>query len=95
MAYATISVRFVYFITGTADKESWEGCHGHICCIYICSSSFNYIWGLFYYAQGTGAAGRKCTIDINERHASGFEQLAILESVYGRSAPVLLGAVGW
>ena len=28
MAYATILVRFVYFITGTADKESWEGCHG-------------------------------------------------------------------
>ena len=28
MAYATILVRFVYFITGAADKESWEGCHG-------------------------------------------------------------------
>ena len=28
MEYATIIVRFVYFITGTVDKESWEGCHG-------------------------------------------------------------------
>ena len=28
MAYATILVRFVYFISGAADKESWEGCHG-------------------------------------------------------------------
>ena len=28
MAYATILVHFVYFITGMADKESWEGCHG-------------------------------------------------------------------
>ena len=25
MAYATILVRFVYFITGTAEEESWEG----------------------------------------------------------------------
>ena len=37
MAYATILVRFVYFITGTADKESWDGCHCHgqgFCIIY-------------------------------------------------------------
>ena len=33
MAYATILVRFAYFITGTADKESWEGCHGQGFCI--------------------------------------------------------------
>ena len=25
----------VYFITGTADKESWEGCRGHRFCIYL------------------------------------------------------------
>ena len=24
-------------------------------CVYICSSIFFYLWGLFYYAQGTGA----------------------------------------
>ena len=40
----------------------------------------------------TGAAGRKCTIKINARYASGFGRLAILESLYGRSAPVLLAA---
>ena len=34
MAYATILVRF-FFITGTADKESWEGCHGRGFCIYL------------------------------------------------------------
>ena len=34
MAYATILVRFFnFFITGTADKESWEGCHGRGFCI--------------------------------------------------------------
>ena len=37
MAYATILVRFVYFIIGTADKESWEGCHGQGFCIYLSS----------------------------------------------------------
>ena len=30
---------FLYFITETADKESWEGCHGteilYIQCIYL------------------------------------------------------------
>ena len=36
--------------------------------------------------------GRKCTIKINARHASGFRRLAILESFYGGSAPVLLAA---
>ena len=44
MAYATILVRFVYFITGTADKERWEGCHGRGFCI-------NYS----RYTQGIGA----------------------------------------
>ena len=44
MAYATILVRFVYFITGAADKESWEGCHGRGFCI-------NYS----RYTQGIGA----------------------------------------
>ena len=43
MAYATILVLFVYFITGTADKESWEGCHGRGFCI-------NYS----HYTQGIG-----------------------------------------
>ena len=33
MTYATILVRFVYFITGTAAKESWEGCSGQGFCI--------------------------------------------------------------
>ena len=32
-------VYFLYFITETADKESWEGCHGteilYIQCIYL------------------------------------------------------------
>ena len=35
MAYATISVRFMHFITGSANKESWEGCHGRRFCIYL------------------------------------------------------------
>ena len=41
MAYATI-LGFVNCITGTADKESWEECHGHIDFVYnfICSSIF-------------------------------------------------------
>ena len=29
MACATTLLRFVYFINGTADKESLEGCVGH------------------------------------------------------------------
>ena len=40
MAYATILERFVYFITGTADKESWEGCHGQGFCIIYSPSYF-------------------------------------------------------
>ena len=45
---------FVYFITGTDDKESWKGCHGQVFCI-IYDLIFNYVWGLFYCAQDTGA----------------------------------------
>ena len=52
MAYATILVRL--FITGTADKESWEGCHGRGFCI-IYGPVFKYLCGLFYYAQGFDA----------------------------------------
>ena len=54
MTYATSLVRFVYFTTGTADKETWQGCHGQGFCI-IYSPFFNYLCGLFYYVQGTGA----------------------------------------
>ena len=47
MAYATILVRFFnFFITGTADKESWEGCHGRGFCI-IYGPVFKYLCGLF------------------------------------------------
>ena len=45
--------------------------------VYICSYIFNYLWALFYCAQCTGAAGRKCTMTINARHASGFGVVAI------------------
>ena len=45
--------------------------------VYICSSIFNYLWALFYCAQGAGAAGRKCTMKINARRASGFGLVAI------------------
>ena len=34
MASATISVRCMHLITGTADKDSWEGCHERRVCIY-------------------------------------------------------------
>ena len=54
MAYATMLVRVVYFITGTADSESWEGCHGQRYCI-IYSPIYYYLCGLLYYVQGTDA----------------------------------------
>ena len=31
--YSVLYFYFVYFITGTADRESWEGCHGQRFCI--------------------------------------------------------------
>ena len=48
--------------------------------------------GSLLLCTGHRGAGRKCNIKINARHASGFGRLAILESLYGRSAPVLLAA---
>ena len=40
------------------------------------------IYGVCVIVRSGAAAGRKCTININARHASGFGRLAILESVY-------------
>ena len=45
---------FYFFITGTADKESWEGCHGWYF-VYIYSAIFKYQTDLFYCAQDIGA----------------------------------------
>ena len=33
--YSVLYFYFVYFITGTADKEIWEGCRGKRFCIYL------------------------------------------------------------
>ena len=41
--YSVLHFYFVYFITGTADKECWEGCHGQRICIYL--------WFFFYYLR--------------------------------------------
>ena len=46
--------------------------------LYIFVVLFLISYGLFFYcAQGAGAAGRKCTMTINARHASGFGLVAI------------------
>ena len=50
---------------------------------------FVVLFKIFYFIVRR-APGRKCTIKINARQAGGFGRLAILESLYGRSAPVLL-----
>ena len=54
---------------------------------------FLIIYGVCFMVPSGAAAGLKCIIKINARHASGFGRFrAILESLYVRSAPVLLAA---
>ena len=53
--FALHCVLYFFFITGTADKENWEGFRGQRFYIYICSSIFSYLWGLFYCAQDIDA----------------------------------------
>ena len=52
---------FLYFITETADKESWEGCHGTeilYIYIYIYSAIFNCLGVYFIVCSGTGPWAR-------------------------------------
>ena len=59
MAYATILERLVYFITGTADKESWEECLGQgFCIIYSPSYFFNCLGVYCIVRSGTGPWAR-------------------------------------
>ena len=44
---------FLYFVTETADKESWEGCHGTEI-LYIYSAIFNCLGVCFIVRSGTG-----------------------------------------
>ena len=52
---------FLYFITETADNESWEGCHGTeilYIYIYIYSAIFNCLGVYFIVRSGTGPWAR-------------------------------------
>ena len=52
---------FLYFITETADKESWEGCHGTeilYIYIYIYSAIFNCLGVYCIVRSGTGPWAR-------------------------------------
>ena len=79
----------MFFITGTADKESLEGCHGQTFCI-VYNAIFNYQFDLFYCARRAGATGRKCTMTINARHASGCGLVAIFGIIVWESARVFV-----
>ena len=79
----------MFFITGTADKESLEGCHGQTFCI-IYNAIFNYQFDLFYCARRAGATGRTCTMTINARHASGCGLVAIFGIIVWESARVFV-----
>ena len=52
----------MYFITGTADKESWEGCHGQVFCI-IYSPVFFIIIYVFYFIMSMTPM-RDCVVQI-------------------------------
>ena len=54
IVYCIFFIILYIFITGTVDKENWEGCRGQRFCI-IYSSVFTYLCGLFYYAQDSDA----------------------------------------
>ena len=47
----------MFFITGTADKESLEGCHGQTFCI-IYNAIFNCLMVYFIVRSGTGPWAR-------------------------------------
>ena len=49
--YSELYFYFVYFITGMADKESWEGCRGQI--LYIFVILFLIIYGVCFIVRRT------------------------------------------
>ena len=51
---------------------------------------FNYQCDLFYCARRAGATGRKCTMMINARHASGCGLVAIFGIIVWESARVFV-----
>ena len=64
-------------------------CHGQTFCI-IYNAIFNYQFDLFYCARRAGATGRKCTMTINARHASGCGLVAIVGIIVWESARVFV-----
>ena len=64
-------------------------CHGQTFCI-VYNAIFNYQFDLFYCARRAGATGRKCTMTINARHASGCGLVAIFGIIVWESARVFV-----
>ena len=56
----------------------------------IYNAIFNYQFDLFYCARRAGATGRKCTMTINARHASGCGLVAIFGIIVWESARVFV-----
>ena len=85
-------------VRGIEEEELWGSqkhpghssmCHGQTFCI-IYNAIFNYQFDLFYCARRAGATGRKCTMTINARHASGCGLVAIFGIIVWESAPVFV-----
>ena len=64
-------------------------CHGQTFCI-IYNAIFNYQFDLCYCARRAGATGRKCTMTINARHASGCGLVAIFGIIVWETARVFV-----
>ena len=74
---------------GRLIKKVWRDVMDrHFFIIY--NAIFNYQFDLFYCARRAGATGRKCTMTINARHASGCGLVAIFGIIVWESAPVFV-----
>ena len=67
--YSVLYFYFVYFINGTADKESWEGCHGQGFVLFIVI--FLIIYGTYFTMRGArmrdcGDAHRPTVLAVGE-----------------------------
>ena len=58
--YGVLYFYFVYFITGTAGKENWEGCRGQRFYIYIFVVLFLVIYGVCFIVRRTSM--RECPV---------------------------------